>query len=162
MSGHRSTADLRTLLAAYRATHYDVLLADARVATLRVGQPAPPAITDWLRHDALAAFISAANPHSQALPAEQNAARLAALRALLRDRPCRLLEGVGHIPGADWHEAGLLLAGLDLAAIDALARGFAQNALIIVPAHGAARLRVYGADWRGIVGTAPDVDRAPD
>ena len=161
MSGRESPAGLRTLLALYRATHYDVRLADVRTATLRVGQPAPPAIIDWLRHDAFAAFISAANPHSQALPAEQNAIRLAAMRALLRDRPCRLLEGVGHIPGADWHEAGLLLAGLDLTAMDALARGFAQSAVVIVPAHGAARLRVYGADWRCVAGTAPDVDRAP-
>lgn len=146
------------LLAAYRATWYDVLLADNRLVTIHVGQPPPREIAEWIGNDDFATVLSPCNPRSRPLPVVENAYRMADLHERLHLLPHRLLEGIGHIPGKRPQEANLLLAGMDLSIIDALARDFAQNAVVIVPAQGTARLRIYRAEWHAIVGTAPDLD----
>ncbi|MBN8726178.1 MAG: DUF3293 domain-containing protein [Xanthomonadales bacterium] len=148
------------LLAAYRDTHYEVAMPDGSIATLRVGQGAPPAILDWMQPDPLTAFVSADNPHSCAVPNADNTLRHAALQGRLRALPCRVLPGLGHVPGSAWRENALLVAGLDLGTLDALARAFDQNAIVIAHRGGPARLRMYRPEWRALVPTAVDLDWA--
>lgn len=154
-------ARILALLAAYRATHYDALLPDRTTATLRIGQLPPRGVATWLGADPLAAFLTACNPRSQVLTEAENAQRLNVLRRRLQTYSCRLLDGVGHLPGASWNEPSLLVAGLTLAEVDALAHAFDQNAAVIVPAHGTARLRLYRPEWRATAGDAADLEWAP-
>jgi hypothetical protein len=143
-------ARVRALLAAYRETHYDVAMPDGSLATLRVGEATPAAIRAWMQSDAFAVFIGAGNSRSRAVPDADNALRDAALASRLRALPCRTLPGVGHIPGAAWRENAVLVAGLPLAALDALARGFGQNAVVVARLEGQTQLRLYQGDWRAL------------
>ncbi|NCT68252.1 MAG: DUF3293 domain-containing protein [Rhodanobacteraceae bacterium] len=153
-------ARILALLAAYRATHYEVFLPDGTSATIHVGQPPPHAVATWLGAAPFAAFLTACNPHSHALPEEENRQRLDALRRRLQAHACRLLDGVGHLPGETWHEPSLLVAGLTFADVDALVREFDQNAVVIVHAHGVARLRLYRPEWHAVAGYADDLEWA--
>jgi hypothetical protein len=134
-----------TLLRLYAACHYDVRLPGGRRATLRVGQPLPAPLAEWLADAPFAAFITAYNPRSQPQPAAHNRA---ALRTLLREirgvAGARLLPGVGHLPGQRWREPSLLVAGLALTAVDALACRHSQNAIVLAHRNAATQLRGYG------------------
>ena len=151
-------ARILELLAAYRATHYDVFLTDGTTTTLRVGRPPPPGVAAWLGAAPFAAFLTACTPRSQLLPEAENTQRLDALRQRLHEHACRLLDGIGHLPGEPWQEPSLLIAGLALAEVDALAREAEQNALVIVPAQGVARLRLYRPEWCAVAGDADDLE----
>ena len=159
MSGPRpeSPARIRELIALYRATHYDVVLASGRIATLQIGATAAAGLRDWIGNDRTAAFLTACNPRSSTLPPAENERRQRALQGRLRALPCRVLEGVGHIPGADQREPSLLAAGIDLADIDALAREFEQNAIVAIRSGGRAVLRIYRDDWRDTLAGEPDI-----
>jgi len=152
-----SVADL---LAAWYATHYDIRLPQGRTVTLRIGQPLPAVACEWLRTDPFGVFVTACNPRSQRLPEAENAARLATLRLGLGALACRMVEGVGHAPDDDWSEPGLFVAGLDLATVDALARTLAQDAIVLAPAQGAVRLRLYRGEWRATLAEAASIDWA--
>jgi uncharacterized protein DUF3293 len=71
-----------------------------------------------------------------------------------------VVEGLGHAPGGDWSEPGLFVAGLDLATVDALARTLAQDAVVLAPAQGAVRLRLYRGEWRATLAGAAGIDWA--
>lgn len=158
MSGAReSPAQIAELLALYRRTHYDVDLAQGGTATLRIGEP-PPSVAAWIGTDAHAIYLTACNPHSQALPSERNAERMAALRDALGATGARWLEGRGGIPGQDWNEPSLLVAGLALEDADRVARAFGQNASVRVGASAPARLRLHRSDWRTQVAAAADLE----
>jgi hypothetical protein len=159
VSGSRpeSPARIRELIALYRATHYDVILASGRIATLRIGATAVAGLRDWIGNDRTAAFLTACNPRSSTLSPAENERMQCALRSRLRTLPCRLLEGVGHMPGADQREPSLLVTGIDLAGIDVLAREFEQNAVVAIRAGGCAVLRIYRDDWRDALAGEPDI-----
>ena len=148
----------RELIDFYRRTHYRVVLPDGVEATILVGHRLPPAIVAWLGVDRLAAFVSACNPHSLPLSDLANAGHSARLRHLLDGQAARYLPGYGTLPDAAWSETGVLVAGLVLAEVDALARRFEQNAVVLVTVDATARLRVYRADWHGLVDNAADID----
>jgi hypothetical protein len=149
---------IRALVEAYRAAHYDVVLPTGGTATLRIGAPAPPALRGWLgAGDGV--FLTACNPRSEPLPQADNERRMAELRARLDALAARVLEGAGH--GAGWREPSLLVAGLEPAAGDALARAFGQNAVVRVAAHGPAVLRLLRDAWRATGIDAPDDEWAP-
>ncbi|MDR2013797.1 MAG: DUF3293 domain-containing protein [Rhodanobacter sp.] len=152
------TEHIHALLALYRATHYDIALDDGTCATLRIGQMLPRALLDWLGASCLATYLTACNPHSHPLPEVENEKRMNTLRQRLRALPCRVLDGVGHLPGAAWREPSVFVADLPLADIDALAREFEQNAVVTAAPHEACRLRLYRADWPSVIEAGTDVD----
>lgn len=134
------------LLALYRASHYEVRLPGGRTrATLRIDQAVPPPLCDWLGAAPFGAFITAYNPRSTQQPAALNRAAQQALLAAVRAAGGRALAGVGRIPGQPWREPSLFVAGLDLAAVDALACRHSQHAIVLAHRNGLAQLRCYGA-----------------
>jgi hypothetical protein len=155
---NETDAQVRDLLATYRRTHYRVALPDHAGATIEIGKPAPSAITDWIGADDFAAYLTAFNPYSQALGDEENDARLADLRERLHASRARFLEGIASVPDESWFEPSLLATHLSLAAVDAFALGFEQNAVVIVPARGVARLRVYRIEWREAMRELTDIE----
>lgn len=157
-----SPARIRGLLALYRRTHYEVTLPDGDAATLRIGAPPPPSVAGWIGADAFAVCVTACNPRSRRLPDADNERRMAELRALLQREGARRLEGAGSVPGEPWREPGLLVAGIALARIDALARAFRQNASVHVRVRAPARLRLHRPDWEAALPAADDLERDDD
>jgi hypothetical protein len=136
--------DAAGLLALYRACHYAVRLPGGRTrATLRVDEPVPQALNDWLAEAPFGAFITAYNPRSIAQPASENRAAQQALLDTLRTSGARVLPGAGRIPGQSWREPSLFVAGPTLTEIDALACRHSQNAIVLAHGNGLARLRSY-------------------
>ena len=149
---------IRTLLALYRESHYDVALADCRVATIRVGERVTDAIADWIGTGGVAYFLTACNPRSATLTAGENDARLATLRDDLDARGAAYLEGAGYMPGETWREASLLVRGIGDDDVAAIVRRYEQNAIVVARSEGVAALRVYRDDWRAVVGDVADVE----
>ena len=158
--GADTPARINALVALYRESHYDVAMPRGGAATLRIGAVAPVAVRRWIGNDAVAFYMTACNPRSTSLPKEENDQRLEALRAEMRARGCRWLEGAGHIPGEAWREECLLVAGIDAAEADDVARRYEQNSIVVVPATAAATLRIYRPDWRAVVGDGADLEWA--
>jgi hypothetical protein len=119
----------------------------------------PRTIVDWIGVGGFAAYVTACNPYSRMLTDAQNEARAARLRERLS--AARFLDGAGVIPDESWREPSLLINGIGLADIDALAHDFDQNAAVIVRSDRPAQLRIYRTDWRNIVGE-PDIDWATE
>jgi hypothetical protein len=151
---------VRALMTLYLGTHYDVEMPGGAIATIRVGAPAPAPVQRWIGDDDVAFYATACNPRSTPLPLDQNLRRLETLRAELRTRGCRWLEGVGHVPGATWREPSLLIAGIGDAGIAEVVRCHDQNSVIVVPATSIATLRVYRPEWRAFAGERADVEWA--
>jgi hypothetical protein len=150
--------DRLALVDAYRACHFEVrrLNGGARDA-LRIGAPLPAAVADWLGDSPLCAFITAYNPQSTAQPAQDNRRAQRELLRQLRDHGARWRPGVGRIPGQPWREPSLLVAGLDLDAIDGLAWRHSQNAVVLAHRNAPAKLRLYGAEWNALANAATQV-----
>jgi hypothetical protein len=134
-------------IALYRSTRYDVRLPGGMRARLCIGRHVPPAIDEWAGESWPLAFVSACNPRSEAIPPVRNRQRMRSLLERLRNS-CRLLPAVGHGPDPHWREASLLLAGLPITVVDALAREFGQNAIVTAARGQPAVLRIYREDWR--------------
>jgi len=153
-------ARVRDLLALYRRTHYGVVLTDGSDATLRIGALPPQAIADWIGAEDSAVYLTACNPRSQALSDADNAARMGALRERLHDANARWLEGRAGIPGEPWSESSLLVAGIDIASADRLARDFGQDAALAVTRRRRVALRLYRDDWRAHADDGADIEWA--
>ncbi len=140
--------DRATLVQAYRDCHFEVrrLQGGAR-DTLRIGEPLPAAVAAWLADAPLCAFITAYNPRSMPQPAQYNRRAQCELLRQLQRHGARWRPGVGRIPGQPWREPSLLIAGLKLDAIDAMAWRHSQNAIVLVHRNATAQLRLYGAEW---------------
>jgi hypothetical protein len=134
--------------AIYRAAHYDVFIARDAVATIRIGERAPGAIERWIGDARVAYFVTACNPRSTPLPDDENASRLAALRAELDACGATYLEGVGRDAEDAWREPSLLVRGIDDAAADAIARRWHQHAIVVVRAGEPAVLQFCGGAAR--------------
>jgi len=154
------TARIQALITLYRESHYEVELARGRVATLRVGQPAPAAVLRWMDADRSAFYITSCNPHSQSLPREENERRLEALRTHLRERGYPYLEGAGHIPGEVWREQCVLVRGIAEEEVAELVRAHEQNGIVVVRAQSPTVLRLYRPDWHAAIGEHPDIEWA--
>lgn len=144
------------LLALYRRTHYEVGLPDGAIATLHIGAPPPRAIADWIGANGFALYLTACNPRSHILPADQNRERMTRLRRRLEHVGAHWLEGCGRIPGATWSEPSLLVAGISLDRVDRAACDFEQNAGVRIVANEPVRLRIYRRDWHSQA--AMDID----
>ena len=113
----------REQLAAYRASEYRVFAQPELV--LRIGEPS-------------AAFLTAANPHSERRPAAEN---LAALERLAQDASAwRILRGEGRSADGRWREPSLLVLGIEREHARALGRRYGQNAIVFVERGAAPEL----------------------
>ena len=150
------------LIAAYRAAHYCVRLHGGRSVALRVGSACPPELVEMLacERTRVGALITAWNPFSRPAARRDNRRRQRELLDGLRSAGARVLVGAGS--GEGWREPGFAAFDMHLAALDALARHFAQNAILTFCAETTVRLRLYRSDWRDALAGA-DVDFAqPD
>lgn len=143
--------DRAGLVQAYRDCHFEVRRVQGGARdTLRIGEPLPAAVATWLVDAPLCAFITAYNPRSTVQPAHYNRLAQRELLRQLQQHGARWRPGVGRIPGQPWREPSLLVAGLDLDALDALALRHSQNAIVLAHRNATAQLRLYGAEWAAL------------
>lgn len=76
------------------------------------------------------AVVTAHNPGSQPLPAEENARRHRELEQVLREGGYELAPGVGRSPDGKWREEGFTVFGIGLEEALAVGRRFGQNAIV--------------------------------
>jgi hypothetical protein len=126
--------------AAYRATSYVVDGPDGAFA-LRVGETSPPLDDLLRRHGARSwAFVTACNPGSIPLSADENRGRAEELTRVVSEGgyPFRTGRGIGE---GDWlPEESLLVLEIALEDAAALGRRFGQNAILVGEAGAPARL----------------------
>jgi hypothetical protein len=119
------------LLEAYRDTRY-LFAADGAEHEVRIDRRNPEAEA-WLagRGAAGAGFISADNPRSRLMPAAENDAARQRLAEAVRRRGADAVPHTGAGTGGEWPpEHGLLVLGLAVADLIALAEEFGQNAIV--------------------------------
>lgn len=87
-----------------------------------------------------AVFLSAENPGSVRLPAEENATRTRALRARLDAAGHAVLDGESRAADGGWREASFLVVGLDEPTATRWARELGQAAIVILEVGKAPRL----------------------
>jgi len=130
------------LRAAFRETHYlaSVPFGEVRI---EVGQHSP-AVSDWLAATGKrsAIFLSAWNPMSQPLSAEENALRHAELSERVRESGFPFVDAVGRSPDGAWSETSLLIAGVDVSDANRLARHFEQAGYVWIDKDEPASLRI--------------------
>lgn len=128
------------LLEAFRSTAYHVCIDTVSWATIRVDLPLPAPLADVVGPRPWA-FITAWNPQARRrAPAENLAAQhdlLAALKAL----PGTIVMPAIGVGSSGWSEPSLFVIGLDIAALDPLAKAHGQLAYVQGEAAGAALLR---------------------
>jgi len=126
------------LIQAYQQTHYKTV--DG--LTLLVDHPNAKLAQAQRQHGTdCSAFITACNPFSQSLSADQNAARQAHLAKALAQRSLAFVHGIGQHPSNTWPgEASYLVFGLALADAKALGEQFCQNAIVWSAADGVPQL----------------------
>lgn len=121
----------KALAAAYRATAYVVALPDGP-CTLRVGA-ACACLDRWLLANGYRcwSWLTAVNPGSQALAADENAERLVRLRDDIAALGLRALPATASADANDWpDEPSCFVAGLDQERARELARRHGQNAFL--------------------------------
>jgi len=133
------------LHAAYRGADYVVLSKPELV--LRIGEPSSR-LDNLLEQSgaATAAFVTAANPNSEARSAKENAPAIAALDEMVKAAGYPRHRAEGRDPAGRWPaEPGLLVVGIYLANAEALGRLFGQNAIVFIEKGKAPELVVLAA-----------------
>ncbi|WP_342241680.1 DUF3293 domain-containing protein [Inquilinus sp. OTU3971] len=126
-----SLSDFIRLLEAYRDTRY-LFAADGVEHEVRIDRRNPEAEA-WLagRGATGAGFVSADNPRSRLVPAAVNDAARQRLAEAVRRRGAGAVPHTGAgLDGAWPPEQGLLVLGLPVAELTALAEDFGQNAIV--------------------------------
>ncbi|HKX84473.1 MAG TPA: DUF3293 domain-containing protein [Pyrinomonadaceae bacterium] len=120
----------KAMEAVYRATDY-VVRGDVSTVVIRIGERCP-AVDDLLGEARETwAFMTAWNPYSQELPAEENARRQNELIEELNAKGLRFFHGAGEDPNGAWPaEESLLVLGIDRDSAIGLAEKFEQNAIV--------------------------------
>lgn len=115
---------------AYRETHYQVQ--DEPAYTLEVGQRSEELLAAHKRRKALcSALLTACNPYSQLLAADENAKRQHALARELSLRSLTFVNGLGKHPSDAWPgEASFLVFDLTLESAKTLGKVLEQNAIL--------------------------------
>jgi hypothetical protein len=100
--------------------------------TMNIGQPCPALKALMGEHNALcAAYITAWNPFSQQLSRQQNEARQQELKAELKRRGLKFIEGIGQHPSNNWPgEPSVLVLDLNKEAAKSLAAHHEQHAFV--------------------------------
>lgn len=125
-----STLIAPSLLAAYRTTLYHVQA--SAPFTITVGEVSSE-LQQWMAQHrcACAAFITACNPHSNALSDAENAQRQSVLEQDIQQRGLPYAPGLGQPQDGHWKpEPSYLVGGLLLEEAQGLGMRFDQNALI--------------------------------
>ena len=119
------------IVAAYRDADYAVRVGNAELL-LHVGKPSAALDRLLAEHRATgAAFLTAANPHSERRSPEENRAAAAELERALADVNYSRFPAEGRDPSGRWpNEPGVLVLGIPRAAAEALGRQFGQNAIL--------------------------------
>lgn len=100
--------------------------------TMNIGKPCAALKALMGEHNALcAAFITAWNPLSQQLSAQQNEDRQQDLKAELKRRGLKFIDGIGQHPSNNWAgESSVLVLDLDKVAAKSMSDHYEQNALV--------------------------------
>jgi hypothetical protein len=138
------------LVALYRATRYHVRLPGGPRCTVCIGRSCPQRLAPLLRRCETFAVISACNPRSRELPVAQNRSRTRALVERVVAQRDRWRPAVGVL--GRWREPGLCVFDVPMQRLDALARAFDQNAIVVGGRERRVRLRLYRPDWRDLPG----------
>ncbi|AGA31852.1 hypothetical protein TVNIR_0139 [Thioalkalivibrio nitratireducens DSM 14787] len=118
------------LLAAYRAAEYVVPIG-SRVCRLRIGQPVPESMQQWLAARGGAGWISACNPGSRPLTLLENLRRHQDLFRCLQAEGFDALVGYATDPAGQWpDETSLLVPDIALERLNRLALDFGQVAFL--------------------------------
>lgn len=129
------------LLEAFRATTYLVAIDTLNWATVRIDLP-PPAELLAVAGAQPWGIVTAWNPQARRrAPAENLAAQQQLLAALQAQPGAKVFPAIGVGPSG-WSEPSLFVVGVDVPALDALAREHAQLAYVHGQAGGYAELRV--------------------
>jgi hypothetical protein len=128
------------LLDAFRRTHYLVCLDTAEWADIRIDAQPPPSLQARVGQRVWG-FVTAWNPGAQKRSPAQNLAAQRALLQSLESLPDAVIYPAIGI-GVDWHEPSLLVIGLQLDALDVLARRHQQLAYVHGTGDSPATLRV--------------------
>lgn len=131
--------DAAELAAAYAAAHYSVAL-EGDVLPLRVGEPAADLEAYWPAERY--AFITAWNPATRPPSGGANQAADASLVAQLDAIGARRQPAWAEDSAGDWREPGWVVADLDLATLDLLAREFGQAGVLAWQRGEPVRLRM--------------------
>lgn len=102
--------------------------------TMNIGQPCPALKALMAEHNALcAAYITAWNPFSQQLSRQKNEARQNEMKADLKMRGLKFIEGIGQHPSNNWPgEPSVLVLDLGIDAAKSLAGHNEQHAFVWV------------------------------
>lgn len=119
------------LIAAYKATHYEVHAPEG-LLVLQIDVPNARLRTVHENERVhCSAFLTAWNPRSVPTPPAQNAAALDRMRARIAALGLAMWPGWGHDPGGTWPaEESLFVPGLELEPATRLARDFDQHAIV--------------------------------
>ncbi|WP_372013185.1 DUF3293 domain-containing protein [Pseudoxanthomonas sp. 10H] len=133
------------LLRAYLAARYRVHLGHGEWLALVVGRPAPAELarTFPAASGSPLTLVTGWNPQSRPQPAASNLAADAALRAELDALHRPVLRTTSGDVDGHWEEPGWLVAGLDTATADRLARRYGQAGLLHWRPGDPVRLRMY-------------------
>lgn len=118
--------------AAYLQTNYTVRDGNNQI-TIRIGE-INPALYELLERYGVEnwAFVTAYNPYSNSLSAEENENRQAKLLTRLKESSFRFLNGYGEAENKDWLPAkSVLIFNIDRETALSLGREFEQNAIVI-------------------------------
>jgi hypothetical protein len=130
------------LRSAYRQTHYVASLPSGE-ALIEVGKRSL-AVDAWLQSvgPSTALFLTAWNPMSYRLSAEENARRHEQLLARVREGGFSFVDAVGRSPDGEWSEQSLLIAGVGYDVAQDLAHRFEQAAFVWLARGRFASLRI--------------------
>lgn len=133
-------AERARLVAAYGGTDYRVGLTDGP-ATLRVGMPWAAIDPRLTKGAACLAYLTAVNPASKQLSADENIQRQQELLGDIMTSGYRAVPGLAVADDGSWpDEPGFLVPGLPLAPARALAERYGQNAFLHAQAGEQVRL----------------------
>ena len=133
--GHPAKARQQQMISAELTqafTETDYIVHHELPFTMNIGQPCPALKSLMNEHNALcAAFITAWNPFSQQLSAQQNEVRQQELKAELKRRGLKFIEGIGNHPSNNWPgEPSVLVLDLGKEAAKSLCGHHEQHAFV--------------------------------
>ncbi len=124
------------LLDHYNNTRFEV----QGLGTLRIGQPVPRAVIDWMlgQGATVVALLGAENPQSTRTTEADNAERHRALTAECHERNLSVIPAVGL--GSDWREHHLLVAGVTRDEAEDFRRRYDQTTVLHATIDGVVEL----------------------
>lgn len=118
----------QSLLTAYQNTEY---LTYKPGLSIKIGQINEPLAVFLFDNNAFTwAFVSACNPYSIAISAEENEKRHSTLTEMVQAAGWRFLQGEGRSADGTWVEKSLFILDISKKEAQQLARKFEQNAFV--------------------------------